>query len=73
MGRAARGRIKLPGTGEVFLPEPADSDLSWTAKLACHESKSGKCVSFFSLAAKSVAPNLKLLFEEVPSVMMVKS
>ena len=49
VGRAAWGRIKTPGAGEVFLFEHADSDLSWTAKLACHASKSGKCVLFFSL------------------------
>ena len=38
----ARGRT-------VILHRPADSDPSWTLDLACHVSKSGKCVSFFSL------------------------
>ena len=48
VGRATQGRIKMLGAGEVFLPEPADSYPSWTAELACHASKSGKCVLFFS-------------------------
>ena len=47
--RRAAGRIKTPGAGEVFLSEPADSDPSWTAELACHGSTSGKYISFFSL------------------------
>ena len=44
-----RGVIQMPGTGRSFYIGPADLDPSWTADLACHVSKSGKCVSFFSL------------------------
>jgi len=67
------GREK-PGAGAVILPESADSDPSRTVELACHASTSSKYVSFFSLsAAKSIAPNLKLLFVKASSVIMVKS
>ena len=43
-----RGNIDARGRA-VILHRPADSDPRRTADLTCQASKSGKCVSFFSL------------------------
>ena len=47
--RRRHGAYADPRGRAVILHRRADSDPSWTADLACHASKSGKCVSFFSL------------------------